>query len=507
MIPVALPRAIYSTEQVRAFDRHAIEQLGIAGFELMQRAGGAALEFLRDHWPNAGSLLIYCGAGNNAGDGYVLAALAARRGLNARVVAATAPDGLRGDAAAALGLAREAGVEIIDFESGSAARADVRAASADLLVDGLLGTGLARDVEGRLAAAVAEINARAEAVLALDIPTGLDSDSGVVRGIAVEADATITFVGLKAGLYLGSGPACRGRLAFSDLGLPAEVFARTAPRLRRIDESDRAHLLRPRSRIAHKGLNGRVLIVGGAAGMSGAARLAAEAALRAGAGLVHAAVAPASVGAVMAGRPEIMCRAVTDAEDFADWAAAADVVVVGPGLGRSDWSERLAAAVFALDKPLVVDADALNILSGRGVRRACWVLTPHPGEAARLLGCSAAEVQAARDEAARRLAREFGAVAVLKGACSLVAQVTEKESVSVAVCDYGNPGMATAGTGDVLSGVTGGLIAQFGLSAQTVETAVLVHALAGDDAARDGGERGLVASDLFAPIRRRVNPI
>lgn len=498
-----MPRAIYSTEQVRGFDRHAIEVLGIAGFDLMQRAGRAALKYLRASWPEAGTLGIYCGAGNNAGDGYVLAALAAGAGLKPRVIAATAPGELAGDAAAAAGLAREAGVEIVDFAAGVGGRA---AAPVDLVVDALLGTGLARDVAGTMASAVAEINARPEPVLALDIPTGLDSDTGAVRGVAVQADATITFVGLKAGLYLGAGPACRGRLALADLALPAGVFAGAEPRLRRCDESDAAQLLRPRSRIAHKGLNGRVLVVGGAAGMSGAARLAAEAALRAGAGLVHAAVAPESVAPVMAGRPEIMCRGVADATDFADWAEAADVVVVGPGLGRSEWAKRLVASVLKLVQPIVVDADALNILAGRPLRRERWVLTPHPGEAARLLGSATGAVQAARYETVTALTREFGAVSVLKGACSLVAGLTADSRISVAVCDYGNPGMATGGTGDVLAGVTGGLIAQFGLSAHVVETAVLVHALAGDDAARAGGERGLIASDLFAPIRQRVNP-
>jgi NAD(P)H-hydrate epimerase len=249
-----------------------------------------------------------------------------------------------------------------------------------------------------------------------------------------------------------------------------------------------------------------VLVVGGAAGMAGAARLAAESALRAGAGLVHAAVAPASVGIVMADRPEIMCHAVESPDQIEALAAAVDVVVIGPGLGRDAWGRGLADAIFGIEQPLVVDADGLNHLARHRRRRAAWVLTPHPAEAGRLLGCPTGAVQQDRRASVRRIAADYGAIAVLKGGCSLVAeQIDNKENI-VSVCDYGNPGMATGGTGDVLAGLIGALIAQFGLSRAVVETGVLVHALAGDDAARDG-ERGLIATDLLPHIRHRVNPV
>lgn len=240
--------------------------------------------------------------------------------------------------------------------------------------------------------------------------------------------------------------------------------------------------------------------------MAGAARLAAEAALRAGAGLVYAAVAPTSISTVMADRPEIMCRGVQGPDELAELAQAVDVIVVGPGLGRDAWGASIAEAMLAVDKPLVVDADALNYLSEHRQRRSQWVLTPHPTEAARLLGLSTAAVQAARNEAAIALATDYAAIAVLKGACSLVSELIEHNEVSISVCDYGNPGMATGGTGDVLAGLIGALIAQFGFSRRTVELGVLVHALAGDDAAADG-ERGLIATDLLAHIRQRVNPV
>jgi NAD(P)H-hydrate epimerase len=496
-----LPAFVYSTRQVREFDRCAIEEHGIEGFELMQRAARAALEFLRARWPQVRSLAICCGAGNNAGDGYVLASLAVAEGITVQVRAVVDPDALAGDAARAVAMARAAGVPIGNFD----ADASIAATGSELIVDALLGTGLTRDVDGPMAAAVAAIQAAALPVLALDVPTGLDSDSGAIRGSAVAADATISFVGLKAGCFLGAGPDMTGTLAFSDLDIPAAVFEGVVPRLRRLAPGRTDRLLGRRSRSSHKSLNGRVLVVGGAPGMAGAARLAAEAALRSGAGLVHAAVAPESAAQMLAGRPEIMCRGIGGAKDIADWIDAADVLVVGPGLGRSVWSERLAAALLAVDKPLVLDADGLNYLAAHRQQRANWVLTPHPGEAGRLLERSGAAVQAARLDAVAALARDYAAIAVLKGACSLVAQITGKDSDPVAVCDYGNPGMATAGMGDVLSGVLGGLIAQFGLSREVVECGVLVHALAGDDAAA-AGERGLLASDLFGPVRRRVNP-
>jgi hydroxyethylthiazole kinase-like uncharacterized protein yjeF len=496
----ALPRAIYTSEQVRGFDRGAIDALGIDGFALMRRAACAALEYLRARWPEARSLLIYCGAGNNGGDGYALAALAVSTGLKARVIAVADPAALNGDAAKALALAREAGVAILPGPT-----AGDEEFNPDLVVDALLGTGLTRPVDGAIGAAVAAINATACPVLALDVPTGLDSDSGAVRGVAVSADATITFVGLKAGLYLGEGPALRGALAFASLNLPDSVYAGSLPVLQRSDALDLVPLLGPRSRTAHKGLNGRVLVVGGATGMAGAARLAAEAALRAGAGLVHAAVAPDSVAAVMAGRPEIMGRGIEGPDEIADLCGTADVIVVGPGLGRQAWGERLAAAVLGSDRPLVVDADALNFLARQPRRRRDWVLTPHPGEAARLLGASAAAVQSARERSVLGLANRYGGIVVLKGACSLIAQVDENPVTCPSVCDYGNPGMATGGMGDLLAGVVAALIAQCGFSRQSVEAAVLVHALAGDDAAREG-ERGLLASDLLPHIRRRVNP-
>ena len=490
-----LPTAVYSAAQVRELDRRAIEDCSIPGYELMRRAGASALESLLRRWPRARRVAILCGAGNNAGDGYVLARLAQRAGLLVRVFALTDPHGLRGNAATAWDDYRAAGGIL-------AADAVGQLDSIDVVVDALLGTGLDRPLEGRFADAVTRINASRRPVLALDIPTGLDADTGAVHGTAVQATATVTFVGLKQGLFVGCGPDCCGQLEFGGLGIPAELAMRLVPRLLRLGRAELETVLPRRPRTQHKGASGRLLLVGGAPGTSGAIRLAGEAALRAGAGLVYVATHPESAAAVVAGRPELMCRSVRAPEELEPLLELVDAVVVGPGLGRDAWGRSLWGAVLASGRPLIVDADGLNLLALEPVARGNWILTPHPGEAARLLDCRVGEVQGARRSAVLELARRYAGIAVLKGCGTLVAA---HGAADVWLCDRGNPGMATAGMGDVLSGVLGALQAQSQDGFATAKAGVLLHALAGDDAARDG-ERGTLAGDLLPFIRRWANP-
>jgi ADP-dependent NAD(P)H-hydrate dehydratase / NAD(P)H-hydrate epimerase len=492
-----LPGLVYSTAAIRAADRYAIEVLGVPGYTLMTRAGEAALGALRGQWPLARRLLVLAGTGNNGGDGYVVARFARAAGLEAMVAA---PAGLppAGDAARAADDWRAAGGTVLPWTAPLLERADI-------VVDALLGTGLARPVAAPLAEVITAINASGRPVLALDVPSGLDTDTGQVRGVAVRATLTVTFVGLKPGFFLGSGPEHVGRLVCDDLDVGPAAFAGCAPALRRIAESDLRALLPRRARTAHKGVNGRVLVVGGGPGMAGAVRLAGEAALRAGAGLVTIATWPAHAAALAAGRPELICLPAESPADIAAALAAADVVAVGPGLGRTAWAAGLLAAVLAAGKPLVVDADALNAVAARPSRNAHWCLTPHPGEAARLLGLDPSRVQADRLAAVRSLAARYGGVAVLKGAGTLVA---EGDAVPW-VCERGNPGMAAAGMGDVLTGVIAAIAAQQADPRAALGAAaavgVLVHAQAGDLAAR-GGERGILASDLIAQLPACVNP-
>jgi NAD(P)H-hydrate epimerase len=492
---VELPNEIYTGAQVRGLDRTAIEVFGIPSYELMCRAGQAALDCLARHWPTAAELTIVCGAGNNAGDGYVLARLAAATGSKVHVLTLVPPDRLTGDALRAYEDFTAAGGVAGSFDSG-------RPLAGEVIVDALLGTGLDRQVEGRFAQAIAAINGAQMPVFALDIPSGLHADTGLPLGTAVSADVTITFVGLKQGFYLGEGLERCGWLEFADLGIPAEAHAEVSPPLRRLDVACIRAALPPRRRSAHKGSHGSVLLVGGAPGMSGAIRLAAEAALRAGAGLVRVASHEDSAAIVTAGRPEIMCHSVAEGGDLAPLAAQSDVIVLGPGLGRSDWARALWQASLEAGLALVIDADGLNELAEAPQQRDNWILTPHPGEAGRLLGTDSRSVQADRLAAVRSLTERYGGVAVLKGAGSLVADATEKP---VSVCDRGNPGMATAGMGDVLSGVLGALLAQGASLRTAAEAGVYIHAAAGDEAA-GRGERGLIAGDLMPLIRRWSNP-
>jgi NAD(P)H-hydrate epimerase len=486
-----LPAAVHSAAEVRAMDRHAIDVQGIPGYTLMQRAGEAAFDLLLAAWPGARRVLVACGAGNNGGDGYVVARLAREAGMEVAVAALSDPARLAGDAARAHADFAAAGGTTGPFT-------DALAAGADVIVDALLGTGLDREVGGLLAECIGVVNAAGRPVLALDLPSGLHADTGRVMGTAIRADRTITFVGLKAGLYLGEAASHVGSLAFAGLGVQAPE---PPPRLLRLEPTLLATLLPPRRRDAHKGEFGRVLVVGGGPGMAGAARLAGEASLRAGAGLVTVATRPEHVAALVAGRPELMVRGVGNAGELAPLLEAADVVALGPGLGRGDWARELFLATLAANKPLVVDADALNLLSEAPVRREDWILTPHPGEAGRLLGCSAAEVQSGRLEAVGALCARYGGVAVLKGAGTLV----QRAGGTPWVCDRGNPGMATAGMGDVLTGVIAGLRAQLGEAESAAAAGVLAHALAGDRGAA-AGERGLVAGDVIDALRSCVNP-
>lgn len=488
-----LPHALYRAEQVRGLDLCAIREHGIPGITLMNRAGAAAYRVLRERWPEARRVTVLTGIGNNGGDGYAIARLARADGLDARVLQVGEPERVRGDAADSLESWRNTGGALEPYR-GLPRRSDV-------MVDALLGIGLDRCVEGVWAEAIRALNAQPSPVLALDIPSGLHADTGRVMGIAVHASVTVTFIGLKQGLFIGAGPDHAGEIRFSALGVPAAVYSSQLAAARRIDWAQQRGRLGPRRRTAHKGSFGHLLLVGGAPGLSGAVRLAGEAALRTGAGLVTIATHPAHAGWLNLSRPELMVVAVETAADLERLFGRADVVAIGPGLGREAWARDLWAGTRASTLPMVVDADALNLLAEAPARGADWVLTPHAGEAARLLGTSVASIEDDRVRSVRDLQGRFGGVAVLKGAGTLI---QGGQGRLPAVCSEGNPGMATAGSGDVLTGVVGALRAQ-GLGAEEAACAgVCVHAAAGDRAARLG-ERGLIASDIIAALRPLLN--
>lgn len=496
MTQTRLPPAVYTAGQVREMDRVAIEDSGFGGGLLMARAAHAAYVALRRRWPGARRVLVLCGRGNNGGDGLLVARQARLGGLNVHVLLLREPEAFGGEAARALEAARAAGVTLERYNDGDLPGADV-------VVDAMLGTGLDRPVEGAVLEAIEAINRlHGIGVLAVDIPSGLSANTGATLGAAVRADLTVTFIGLKLGLFTGAGPRQAGRVVFDDLGVPPDVSANVTPAALAMTEADRSGLLSPRARDAHKNHSGHLLVVGGDHGTAGAVRLAAEAGLRGGAGLVSVATRREHTAAMTQARPELMCRGVEVADDLTPLLPRATVVAVGPGLGQDEWGRRLWARLLDSDCALVVDADALNLLAADPRRRDDWILTPHPGEAGRLLGCDAARIQADRPAAVRELARRYGGAAVLKGAGTLVCA----GDGPLYLCRAGNPGMAVGGMGDLLMGFIAALRAQGLTPVDAARLGAYVHARAGDLAAREGGERGLLPSDLLPWLRRLVNP-
>lgn len=488
-----IPTALYSAAQVREIDRRAIAPHNIAGAVLMQRAGERAFEVLRARFPRARRVVVVCGPGNNGGDGFVVARLAHEAGLAPIVLALGDPARAGADAAAMRAQCESTGIPVRPF--AAALLSDV-----DVVVDALLGTGLERVVQGEWRAAIVAINESSAPVLAIDIPSGLQADTGAVMGAAVRADVALSYIGLKLGLFTGAGPEHVGEILFDDLGVPSAAYGGIAPLAQRLTESDVRGLIRRRARDAHKGSFGHVLVVGGAPGMSGAARLCAEAAVRSGAGLVTVATHPDHAAVVNVSRPELLVQAVRTAKDLSPLIGRATVLALGPGLSQTPWAGALYRSALASKLPLVIDADGLNLLARKPIRRNDWVLTPHPGEAARLLKTTTAVIQQNRLDAARKIVQRYGGVCVLKGAGTLIAA-----DDTAWLCDRGNPGMASGGMGDVLTGMIAALRAQ-GLSAlDAARLGVWLHASAGDDVAVREGETGLLANDLIGVIRRELN--
>lgn len=489
-----MPTHIYLAGEVREMDRRAIEEHQIPGYTLMYRAAECAFRTLRKRWPRARRVLVLCGAGNNAGDGYVVGRIARGEGLQVSVASLFDPAKLTGDAQIAWQTYRDSGGETIEWSPDLLEEADV-------VVDAILGTGLTRPLSGRALEIVAQVNSSGKPVLAIDVPTGLNADTGRVMGGAIRATVTVTFVGLKLGLYTGAGPAHTGEIVFDGLGIPGGLANEVPHAGRRISEALIKKILPRRRKDAHKGDFGHVLVVGGGAGMPGAAALAGAAALRVGAGKVTVAAWPDNVAAIGGVRPELMCRGVREGGDIADLARQADVIALGPGLGQDDWAQALFDACLTAGRPLVIDADGLNLLAKTNARSEDWILTPHAGEAARLLKVSPQDVQDERCLSLAKILERYGGVAVLKGAGSLVGRVGEVPWV----CDRGNPGMATAGMGDVLTGVIAGVLAQCANQFDAARVGTFVHSAAGDVVAREG-QRGLIAGDVIEALRTWVNP-
>jgi len=494
------PTKLYTPEAVARLDQLAIES-GIPGYTLMRRAGQAVFDVLRQSYPEATKILVLCGAGNNAGDGYVVARLARQQGMDVKVVSLIDPKKLPADAL-------QAYQQWSECDQLSSSDTNLMA-HADVIVDALLGTGLAREVEGDWKKWINAVNDSGKSIIAVDVPSGLDAATGAIKGAAIRAALTVSFIGLKAGLFTGSGKACSGEVFFDSLDVPAQIYEGVEAAAILLREP----VLPVRTHDSHKGQHGHVLVVGGNYGMPGAVILAARAALRSGAGRVSVVTRELHVPAIAAACPEAMVHASTDGslqgERLEALVTGVSHAVIGPGLGRDAWAQRLLAEVLELEKPMVIDADAINILAEKcSVDKhvsisAPHVMTPHPGEAARLLSnelnITPADVQSDRFAAVQTLYEMLGGVIVLKGSGSIVF-----DGETLAVCPLGNAAMAVAGMGDVLSGVIAALAAQ-GLSlSEAASAGVYLHAKAGD-LASDGISRGMLATDVieelpYAPV-------
>ncbi len=493
---------LYTAEQVRRLDQSAIEAHGIPGIELMEHAGRSVFESARLKFPEAAKWLIFCGGGNNGGDGYIVARRAREAGLSVHVCALKSIDFLSGDAATAASRWRQAGGEI---HSWPVRDLD----SYDLLVDALLGTGLDRAPGGDYASAIDMMNRSPAAIVAVDIPSGLNADTGNVMGIASQADLTVTFIGRKRGLYTADGPDYAGVVQFSDLQTPDSVRDSVPDSGILASKSIIEENLSVRRRNSHKGSYGWMLGIGGNTSMSGAVRLCGEAALRSGAGKVTLATSPDHAALVNLTCPELMVRGVRNGKQLQTLLRQVNVIVIGTGLGQTSWSEDLFRTCIKTDVPIVLDADGLNILARlfpektkRKLPRGNWILTPHPAEAGRLLGARASEVQQDRVSAAQHIAQRYDAIVILKGCGTVVSD----QKGNYAICPLGNPGMASAGTGDVLAGVIGAMVAQQLDLWDAATTGVVAHALAGDLAASQVGERGMLASDITLRLPSVLNP-
>ncbi len=502
----ALPYGVYSCAQTRELDQLVAADEGIASIALMKRAAKAAFSQIEQRYAANMPIVVICGAGNNGGDGYIIAALAAQKNRSVDVLHVADPAKLNGDAQLAYQYAVQEGVEIQAFSNESFEEL----AEGALIVDAMLGTGFSPPLRDNYAQAIQAINSLGSDVFAIDIPSGLEGDTGNAD-LAVRAQVTLSFISIKPGLLTGRGPALCGELLFADLGAKSSNLEKISPSILRVDLGLLANLKIKREADAHKGQNGFVLVCGGNKCMGGAGLLAAESALRSGAGLVGLSTHPDHISAALARVPEVMSReflSVSDLEGVSSSGALQNVnaLVVGPGLGRDAWSEQLLLAAMRVPVAKVVDADALNLIAEFGLNyfhdteNSQCIFTPHPGEAARLLKTDVSTVQKDRLHSAKTLQSQLGGVVLLKGAGTIIAWED-----GIAIANTGSSAMAVGGMGDVLSGVIGALLAQGLAPLEAAQLAVCAHGEAGIIAAKKHGVIGLAASDLLPFIRQLLN--
>jgi NAD(P)H-hydrate epimerase len=505
---------VLNTKQMREADRRTIEDIGIPSIVLMENAGRHVVASMESTFENLASMrvAVLCGRGNNGGDGFVVARVLAERSVEASVFLVGKGAEVKGDARINLDVLGQLGIDVVEVADASAWELQSSAIlGADLVVDALFGTGLNGPLSGLAETIAADLNASSRPVVSIDLPSGLSADGPDVPGPAVHATLTVTLAAPKLPLVLPPAEALAGNLVIADIGIPRSVIADLeGPSIELLTRDAMRALVQPRAQDSHKGDYGRVLIVAGSRGKTGAAHLAATSALRSGAGLVSVATAASCVPVVASLGAEYMTEPLDESADGTIAFEAvdrvlehgADVIAMGPGLGRSPSTTAFVHAVVErAGVPLVIDADALNAFAGEADRLVGRdgvdvIITPHPGEMARLTGLSIEDVQAHRLDVARDFATAHHVHVVLKGHRTIVATPDGKAFINLT----GNAGMATGGTGDVLTGMIAAWSAQLLDAEAACKLAVYLHGLAGDLAEADEGEVGMIAGDLVARL-------
>ncbi|MBI1912540.1 MAG: NAD(P)H-hydrate dehydratase [Deltaproteobacteria bacterium] len=504
---------------IQSMDRAAVEDYGISGLQLMENAGRGLAEIIKRELSGIQNpqVAILAGKGNNGGDGFVAARHLKNSGISAYVLSLSKMEEIKGDAGSNASSWHKMGGEIFPLSTKQDLKNfENELRGSDIIVDAIFGTGLSSKVLGIHAEVINHLNSLNKKVIAVDIPSGIDATTGSVLGCAVKAYLTVTMAMPKLGLYVYPGRSYAGRVETVDIGIPSKLLD-TDLKWNLITEDDLRKILKPRVPDSHKGLYGHLLVVAGSTGMTGAAYMAGISAMRVGAGLTTVAV-PESLNPIMEVKttevmtkplPETESRTVglVSLEKVKEIMEGKDALVIGPGVGNSEDIYNLIKAVIKVVKtPLVIDADGLNSIAGHPEifkdLATEVILTPHPGEMARLLDVRTSDVQADRVGSATRVAKQTGATVVLKGAGTVIADPKGK----IFINPTGNPGLATGGTGDILAGMIGGLLAQGYSAIEASTAAAYMHGLAGDELKNaQGGEIGMIATDLLAFIPKIIN--
>jgi len=498
-LSASLPQPAFGAKQVQQNEAQVAAGQHIEMYELMESAGTAVYAHINARYQSK-TLLVMCGKGNNGGDGYVIARLAQESGYQVTVLVLANKQNIQGDAATALSLLLQTKARVKFTESQPEQLSVIENYHGDVIVDCIFGIGFKGSLSEQLQIFINAVNQHSADKISVDVPSGLDAETGVITDTCVRAKATITFIVFKKGLLTGKAANAVGELYLADLALGQAFIDQQHSSVFLQGETNKPQL-KKRKRATHKGNIGLGIVVGGNQSMPGAARLTSEAALRAGAALIATACHQDNRMAMMNGRPEIML-APSDVKLLKQWLLIknAKAYAIGPGLGVDDWAIEHFNHIIELEKPCVVDADALNLLAKQKLTRDNWILTPHPKEAANLLACSVAEVEQNRFEAVTSIAQQYGGICLLKGAGTLIS-----DGAQTWINTSGNPGMASGGMGDVLTGIILAMIMQCDDLMSATRLAAFIHGQAADIIASKFGERGMLASDLFVEIRSLVN--